>query len=70
MKKLNFILMALAANILMPVVSMAQMENPRGIYKMTRLTGNLGEVKARHLLGDEGLIAMLRRKGYTVEAVK
>ena len=46
MKKLTIFLMALAANILMPVVSMAQMENPRGIYKMTRLTGNLGEVKA------------------------
>ena len=27
-------------------------------------------VGARHLLGNEGLIAMLRRKGYTVEAVK
>ena len=27
-------------------------------------------VGARHLLGNDGLIAMLRRKGYTVEAVK
>ena len=27
-------------------------------------------VGARHLLGNKGLIAMLRRKGYTVEAVK
>ncbi len=27
-------------------------------------------VGARHLLGNEGLIAMLRRKGFTVEAVK
>ncbi len=46
MKKLFFILMATAAIALVPTTSMAQMENPRGIYKMTRLTGNLGEVKA------------------------
>ena len=27
-------------------------------------------VGARHLLGDDSIIALLRREGYTVEAVK
>lgn len=35
-----------AALISLPTLSDAQKENPRGIYKMTTLTGKLGEVKA------------------------
>ncbi len=35
-----------AAFISLPIVANAQTNNPRGIYKMTTLTGKLGEVKA------------------------
>ena len=35
-----------AAFISLPIVANAQTENPRGIYKMTTLTGKMGEVKA------------------------
>lgn len=35
-----------AALISLPIVLSAQTENPRGIYKMTTLTGKMGEVKA------------------------
>lgn len=35
-----------AAFISLPIVVNAQTENPRGIYKMTTLTGKMGEVKA------------------------
>ena len=35
-----------AALISLPIVVNAQTENPRGIYKMTALTGKMGEVKA------------------------
>lgn len=35
-----------AALISLPIVVNAQTENPRGIYKMTTLTGKMGEVKA------------------------
>ena len=35
-----------AALVSLPIVVNAQTENPRGIYKMTTLTGKMGEVKA------------------------
>ena len=35
-----------AAFFSLPKVANAQTENPRGIYKMTTLTGKMGEVKA------------------------
>ena len=38
--------MLMAAAVSLPIVVNAQTENPRGIYKMTTLTGKLGEVKA------------------------
>jgi hypothetical protein len=39
-------LLMAAAFLLLPVMSDAQTENPRGIYKMTTLTGKQGEIKA------------------------
>jgi len=45
MKRTMKMLMA-AAFISLPIVVNAQTENPRGIYKMTTLTGKMGEVKA------------------------
>ena len=50
--------------------------NDRNAAWMAIITKNIPEktcmiaVGARHLMGAESLIAMLRRKGYTVEAVK
>ena len=45
MNNVTRLLMA-AAVILLPTVANAQTENPRGIYKMTTLTGRFGEVNA------------------------
>lgn len=39
-------LLMAAAFLLLPVISDAQTENPRGIYKMITLTGKQGEIKA------------------------
>lgn len=45
MNKTEKILMA-AVMMILPIVVNAQTENPRGIYKMTTLTGKLGEINA------------------------
>ena len=45
MNRTTKMLMA-AAFISLPIIANAQTENPRGIYKMTTLTGKMGEVKA------------------------
>ena len=45
MNRTTKMLMA-AAFISLPIIAKAQTENPRGIYKMTTLTGKMGEVKA------------------------
>lgn len=45
MNKTEKILMA-AVMMILPIVVNAQTENPRGIYKMTTLTGRLGEINA------------------------
>jgi len=45
MKRTMKMLMA-AAIVSLPILVNAQTENPRGIYKMTTLTGKIGEVKA------------------------
>lgn len=46
MKKMTINLLVAAAMISLPLVTNAQTENPRGIYKMTTLTGKQGEIKA------------------------
>lgn len=46
MKKLTINLLMATAMISLPFGANAQKENPRGIYKMTTLTGKQGEVKA------------------------
>ncbi len=43
MKALAAILLTVAL-VAMPSMTRAQTENPRGIYKMTTLTGNQGEI--------------------------
>jgi len=45
MKRTTKMLLAVAF-ICLPIVANAQTENPRGIYKLTTLTGKMGEVKA------------------------
>ena len=53
-----------AAIISLPIVVNAQTENPRGIYKMTTLTGKKGEVNAPYeqykICTDSGTLMVTR----------
>ena len=58
--------MAVAALVSLPLTGNAQTENPRGIYKMTTLTGKQGEIKApynQYKICTDSITLMLNIQG-------
>ena len=59
-------LLLAAACTFLPIIANAQMENPRGIYKMMTLTGKQGEIKApydQYKICTDSLTLMLNVQG-------
>ena len=59
-------LLLAAACTFLPIIANAQMENPRGIYKMMTLTGKQGEIKApfdQYKICTDSLTLMLYVQG-------